>query len=46
MNCLGEAGYRATNEDYKFFENQSDSDHLNSQLRSLLNQMKVCSYNF
>jgi histone acetyltransferase len=36
-----EAGYRSCNEDYKFFEENVDSEHLYTQLRGILNQIKV-----
>lgn len=38
-----EAGYRSSNEDYKFFENNMDSEHLYTHLRGILNQIKVFS---
>ncbi len=37
----GEAGYRLTNEDYKFFEQTPDIDQLFSQLKSIISQIKV-----
>jgi histone acetyltransferase len=36
-----EAGYRSTLEDYKFFEDNMDSEHLYTHLRGILNQIKV-----
>ena len=36
-----EAGYRSTSEDYKFFEENPDAENLYTQLRGILNQIKV-----
>jgi len=36
-----EAGYRSTSDDYKFFEENNDSEHLYTQLRGILNQIKT-----
>jgi histone acetyltransferase len=36
-----EAGYRSSNDDYKYFEETGDLEHLYSQLRCILNQIKT-----
>jgi histone acetyltransferase len=36
-----EAGYRSSNDDYKFFEENNDTEHLYTLLRGILNQIKV-----
>ena len=36
-----EAGYRSSNQDYKFFEDNMDSENLYTQLRGILNQIKT-----
>ncbi len=36
-----EAGYRSTNDDYKFFEESQDTEQLYTVLRGILNQIKV-----
>ena len=36
-----EAGYRSSNDDYKFFEENHDTEHLYTILRGILNQIKV-----
>ena len=40
-----EAGYRSSNDDYKFFEENHDTEHLYTLLRGILNQIKV-KYHF
>lgn len=40
-----EAGYRSTSDDYKFFEENTDSEQIYTHLRAILNQIKV-SENF
>lgn len=36
-----EAGYRSSNDDYKFFEENNDTEHLYTLLRGILNQIKT-----
>ena len=36
-----EAGYRSSSNDYKFFEETTDTEHLYTHLRGILNQIKV-----
>jgi histone acetyltransferase len=36
-----EAGYRSSTEDYRFFEQNTDSEHLFTTLRAILNQLRV-----
>lgn len=36
-----EAGYRPSTDDYKFFEENTDAEHLYTQLRGMLNQIKT-----
>lgn len=36
-----EAGYRSSNEDYKFFQDNIDTENLYTHLRGILNQIKV-----
>lgn len=38
-----EAGYRSSNDDYKFFEQNHDTEHLYTILRGILNQIKTHS---
>ena len=36
-----EAGYRSSNDDYRFFEESNDSEHLYTLVRGILNQIKT-----